>query len=152
MWRFATGSMGDAEADPVRAPAALKSARGHTDPCREGGWLMKYFLILAVMFGMYIGINVVSAESASRDFAEAVQVAVNRKAASQHAEADIADAIRIAAEKRGIELDANAIRVKQSRAAVGGGYDYVIATASVSYDREIVPFYSKRLTITRTNR
>ncbi|MBW1689003.1 MAG: hypothetical protein JRS35_28600, partial [Deltaproteobacteria bacterium] len=54
-------------------------------------------------------------------------------------------------DKRGIELAPNGIEIKQSRSGIGGGVDYVIAKATVTYDRQILPFYSKSMKTTRAN-
>ena len=112
---------------------------------------MKYVLIVLLGLGVYAGINVVSAGSADKDFSQAIQQIVNRHAGSPAAELEIAAAIRLEVQKRGIELARDAIEIKQSRASVGGGYDYVIAKVTVTYDRRILPFYSKRMKITRVN-
>ena len=112
---------------------------------------MKYFLIVLLGLGVYAGINVVSAESANKDFAQAIQAIVDRHAGLPTAELDIAAAIRQEADKRGIELAPNAIEVKSSRSSIGGGVDYVKAKATVTYDRRIMPLYSKRIKITRVN-
>jgi len=112
---------------------------------------MKYVLIVLLGLGVYAGINVVSAGSANEEFAQAIQQIVNRHATSLTAELEIAAAIQQEARKRGIELDADAIEIDHSRSSVGGGVDYVIAKATVTYDRRILPLYSKRIKITRVN-
>ena len=112
---------------------------------------MKYVLIILLGLGVYAGINVGSAESANKDFARAIQVIVDRHAGLPTAELDIAAAIRQEADKRGIELAPNGIEVKSSRSSIGGGVDYVKAKATVTYDRRIMPLYSKRIKITRMN-
>jgi hypothetical protein len=112
---------------------------------------MKYFLIVLLGLGVYAGINVVSAGSANKDFAQAVQQIVDRHAGSPTAELDIAAAIRQEADEHGIELGPNAIEVESKRSSIGSDVDYVTAKATVTYDRRIMPFYSKRVKITRVN-
>lgn len=112
---------------------------------------MKYVLIVLLGLGLYAGTNVISAESAKEDFSQAIQQIVNRQAGLPAAELEIASAIRKEASKRGIELAPDAIEVKSSRSSIEGDVDYVIAEATVSYDRQILPFYTKRMKITRAN-
>jgi hypothetical protein len=112
---------------------------------------MKYVLILLLGLGMYAGINVVNAGSANKDFSQAIQQIVDKHAESPTAELDIAARIRQEAARRGLELAPNGIEVKSSHSSLGGGADHVIASATVTYDRRIMPFYSKRIEITRAN-
>jgi hypothetical protein len=111
---------------------------------------MKYVLIVLLGLGMYAGINVVNAGSANKDFSQAIQEIVDKHSGSPTVELDIADRIRQEADRRGIELGPNAIEVEKSSGS-GGGVDRVIARATVTYDRQIMPFYSKSMEITRAN-
>jgi hypothetical protein len=112
---------------------------------------MKYVLIVLLGLGVYAGINVVSAESADKDFAQAIQQIVDRHAGLDGADLAIPAGIRKEAARRGIELAPDAIEMKHSRSSIGGGVDYVIVKATVSYERSVLPFYSRSVKVSRVN-
>ncbi len=99
-------------------------------------------------------LNSCSANKLAHQFGENVQRAVNGYGTYPQTEQKVEEAIRTLAKKHDVTLAENAIKIKSSRTNLDktGGTQYVFLTATVTYERPIMPFFTTKYSIIRSLR
>ena len=129
--------------------------------------MKKLLVVGAVIFCGYFVQSYFSAGSAHKAFAKAVADEVHTvqvRWTEEEGTTFLTKQIRKAAERHGVTLDDDAIEidyirdeVSQSETKTMWGTQtltqyFVRVTATITYDREVTPFYTKRITFSKSNR
>lgn len=129
---------------------------------------MKKLLVIGVfIFGGYFVQSYISAGSAHKAFAKAVADEVHTiqvRWTEEEGTRFLTKQIRKAAEKHSVALDDDAIYIDYIRDEVSHSETetmwgtqtltqyFVRVTATITYDRKVTPFYTKRITFSKSNR
>ncbi len=113
---------------------------------------IKIFGFCALAIGLFFMLNSCSANKLAHRFGEDVQRAVQSYGTHDQAKQKVEEAIWTLAKKHDITLAENAIKIKSSRTNLDktGWSQIVFLTATVTYEHQIMPFYSTKYKIIRS--
>ncbi len=112
---------------------------------------MKILVFLVLGVGAAYMVNSCSAGAEKSNFRRDVETVVNGNWASPQAEVVIKKNILATAERHKIPLTEEGVDVQVSRKKVATNTLYVLVTAEVTYERQILPFMNKSITFTVQN-
>ncbi len=103
----------------------------------------------ALAIGLVFVLNSCGANRLAHRFGDDVQQEIQNYGAHDQAKQNVEEAIRTLAKKHDITLAENAIRIKHSRTNLDktGRTQYVFLTATVTYERPIMPFFTTKYSI-----
>jgi hypothetical protein len=112
---------------------------------------IKFLIFLVFAVGAAYMVNSCSAGAEMSNFRRDVETVVNGNWASPQAEVAVKKNILATAQKHKIPLTEDGVDVQVSRTNVAPYTVYILVTAQVTYEREILPFYNKTIKFTVQN-